>query len=74
MRLIIMLKKGAFGAILRGRRHHGRHRCVPASREPQPGTSLVCRERQTATPGHSDLAAQDFYVVSPHVPVLSNGL
>jgi len=76
MRLSFMLKMGAFGTILQGRRHQGRHRAGPASRgEAGPGWSgLDVAERQPAPVGHPGTDIQDFYVVSPNVPPLPRSL
>jgi hypothetical protein len=78
MRLTDMLKKGGFGAFLRGRRHQGRHRSTPTSVEQSSSgwASVADGERQMATVSHpmTDTAVQDFYVVSPNIPGLTNPL
>jgi len=76
MRLSFMLKMGAFGTILQGRRHQGRHRAGPVSRgEAGPGWSgLDVAERQPAPVGQPGTDIQDFYVVSPNVPPLPRSL
>ena len=72
MRMSIMLKMGAFGTILRGRRHQGRHRGSSTTRgEARSGwTEVEAGEGQQASVAHPGTAIQDFYVVSPNVPVL----
>jgi hypothetical protein len=78
MRLSKMLKKGAIGAYLRGRRHQGRHRGTPTSVEQTSSgwANVVDGERQTPNMSHpgTETAVQDFYVVSPHVPALTDSL
>jgi hypothetical protein len=78
MRKSTMVKIGAFGTVLGGLRHQGRHRRSPWSRD---GTRLgwtrmIRGERQTATLDHqdTDTAIQDFYVVFPNVPALPGNL
>jgi len=76
MRMSTMLKTGAFGTILRGRRHQGRHRGGPTSRGEAPSdrTDAVADERRPTSFGHPGTAIQDFYVVSPNVPALPERL
>jgi hypothetical protein len=70
----IMLKVGALGAIFHGRRHQGRHRCSPTSRdETRFGwTSMTPGEPETAGVDHTSqgTSPQDFYVVFPNIPAL----
>jgi hypothetical protein len=74
MRMRIMLKMNAIGAMLRGRRHQGRHRHGAVSgADHHPGRADNARdEGQTATVGHphAETEIQDFYVVFPNVPAL----
>jgi hypothetical protein len=72
MRMSNILKMGAFGTILRGRRHQGRHRGRPtAGVDARPGRAdVVAGDRRPATMGHQGTAIQDFYVVSPNFPAL----
>jgi hypothetical protein len=68
----IMLKMGAFGTILRGRRHRGR---PAAGVEARSGwTDVVAGECQPASVGYQETAIQDFYVVSPNFPALPERL
>lgn len=74
MRLSTMLKMGAFGTFFRGRRHQGRHRCLPTSRPRRAWTldrnHARSGEPQTATVDqvNEGTAPPDFYVVFPNVP------
>jgi hypothetical protein len=78
MRLSKMLKEGALGAFLRGRRHQGRHRRTPPSVEQTSSgwANVADGERQAPNMSHpsTETAPQDFYVVSPHIPALTDSL
>jgi hypothetical protein len=74
----IMLKVSATATIFGGRRHQGRHRCGPTSREeirsswakmrPEPPQTAIVDQMNQGT------APADFYVVFPNVPALPRNL
>jgi hypothetical protein len=76
MRQSNILKMGGLGAILRGRRHRGRHRGGPTSggQTCSGGAGAVADERRPVSFGHPGTAIEDFYVVSPNVPALPDSL